>query len=300
MSIQTIVACAGLGAILTAPIVLQGGSEPPPYVSRGEPLAIDGSGIRTLQGDLFLPAAPGGAGPVAIPAESVERPVVEPATSAAFGPMVVHADRATMAVLGDVLGAELGIEWQRTSRRNVIEHVIAGTVPIGLVSVAPSQTERELGALDVPLGDFEPCIVIDWSNRFRHLTRRDAQNLLSGRARQWPGTQDPVQLFAPEQGEREMLLAELLIPGDTFTTKDRCEDVASLLESVRGDRLACGVVHRAAVPDGLGVLEIEGFRPRLTIRVVFRDQRAPEVERMLEFWRSARGIEILTDRLTLR
>lgn len=302
MSFRTIVACAGLGAILSTPIVLQGGDAPPPHVATGpwSSARLDRLEILTAE---FVPSAPGGAGSVAVPVS--ETSTREPSGREALGATRpdttrIQADRATIAILGDVLDDEVGFELERSSRRNVIEHVIAGTVPFGIVSAEPSDTERELGARDIPLGDFEPCIVIDWSNRFRHLTRRDAQNILSGRGEYWPGTQDPVQVFTPAPGERALLLTELMIPGDTFAAAVWKDDIDELLASVRGERLACGVAHRAVVGDDLGVLEIEGFRPKLTLRAVFRDENADEVRALLEFWRSPKGKQRLGRRLTMR
>ena len=214
----------------------------------------------------------------------------------------VPIDQAAMAALGSLLESELGYELRRETRRNAIERVLTEECPISIVTVRPSDQERRMGAHDIVLGYFEPILIVARENPWRVMTRKQAQALLAGRAHHWPASEQTVTIYATKQRSQLNLFSELLIPGDVITATEDLATTEEVIDRVAADPGSIGITHRAGLraDDEVQILEIEGFRPRLEIRAVFRNEYHPTVARFLRFLRSEQGRADLGQLLRLR
>lgn len=303
---------AGLAVLLAVASagVISGGGEAaaPPQTADRLPGAANRGALRIESPATdWVPAAPGGAAVGPNGRRDARAPLAtSQAQPAGFLP-ILHVDKATRTILGDDALASLGFTVENASRRDVIEFVIAETAAVGLVTVPPSKNERTMGVRDTILGSYWPELLVSSSNSFRWITRADAQALLSGRSLAWPGTSYPVAVFAPDHDGTSELLAELVIPGDRFAAHAKVRSFADFSKLFRGrdGRYGLGITNRAAresarADSALATLNIEGFEPRLDLRVVFRDQHRPELARILMTMRSKVWRERFGDRITIR
>ncbi len=278
---------------------------PPATENSNRPIAIEDSEVveasrsiasRELIIDGAAPPAPGG-GIAASP--SLDRSA---AAANSVANTRVFCDRASATILGAVIERSFGGVLELASRRNVIEHCITGEAGVGIVSVEPSVEERRLGARDIMLGAFRPILIVDRSSPYRLLTRKDAQALLSGRAEFWPGSRDEAKVAGPGAGHRLNLLSEMLIPGDLIKVSKPCETSDDVLQHVRGNPRWIGVINATELPSDDQVVElaIEGFRPQLTLRMVFRNEYDVECGALMSFWRSTDGRQRFDDVLSTR
>lgn len=205
----------------------------------------------------------------------------------------------------------------RSSPRGAVEEVALERADAAVIAGEITERDRAQGLCSNHLGDHLFVLVVHPQASLRSLTSEQLRAVLIGNVRDWRAVaydQGVIGLVFGPEGPLLQAAASALIPGDRLDSDaERLDSEDAVVERVRGDRMAMGLVSALVVErvGGVRTVAINGVIPSvrefasgryaggIPLNLVYRCYHGPRVRALAGFATGLAGRDLLAQRLSV-